>query len=367
VPHFTSKNASTFLGFVGALSEQYCVVNRLQHNVTTVQARRIHRSGKAYATYIDAGLMADGEVESYLPTGFRLDVTNTTGEANYIFGLALKGPRIRVSLITEPAANGNQSYNQGFKPEALLLSSDLHSAPNAFVDHARLVIGAGTSPIARGTIFTGYRHNVSPTLNRHILSRGKIFRGFTEGAPSTLGREADLVSFTSTGYDLSWSGTPGGAQLLSVVIGSSTAAGATFEMSVDLDTSIDFSITADVLLEMFDAFDLDFIGSLVLTQASHHAITQFFGLKVNLDVKREVDSGEISALSSDATGTLVLFNKSFKSVDSITLTVEGTTPAVPIYNFDGSIPNPVSFKILVFNQAGARINATVSWKARGIV
>jgi len=47
------------------------------------------------------------------------------------------------------------------------------------------------------------------------------------------------------------------------------------------------------------------------------------------------------------------------------LTPLGTTPLTAIYDFVDT-PYPTSFKVLVFNSAGTRVSATVSWTVRGV-
>lgn len=103
------------------------------------------------------------------------------------------------------------------------------------------------------------------------------------------------------------------------------------------------------------------------TASNDKALAMFYNLSETLDVKREIDSGNINALASDATGTVVTFNKAFKDVDSITVTAtKSIEPLTIIYDFV-DIPNPTFFKVLVFNSTGVRVDALVSWKARGIV
>lgn len=96
------------------------------------------------------------------------------------------------------------------------------------------------------------------------------------------------------------------------------------------------------------------------------AIKAITHLTINLDVKREVDSGEVVATASDVGGTTVNFVKDFKDVDSITLTIKSLEAVTAIYDFVDT-PNPTSFKVLAFDGAGNRITYPVSWKARGIV
>ena len=97
-----------------------------------------------------------------------------------------------------------------------------------------------------------------------------------------------------------------------------------------------------------------------------HDLALLESLTANLSVMLEQDGGSISALSSDATGTVVLFNKSFLDVVSITLTPLSFEPTQAIYDFT-DIPNPTQFKVLVYDSTGNRISKTVSWKARGVV
>lgn len=88
-------------------------------------------------------------------------------------------------------------------------------------------------------------------------------------------------------------------------------------------------------------------------------------LRFVLDSKLQTDNGAVSAQAADVGGTVVTFNRQFVDVQSITLTAAGTEPLTCVYDFVDA-PNPTSFKVLVFNAAGARVNATVSWTARGI-
>jgi len=95
-------------------------------------------------------------------------------------------------------------------------------------------------------------------------------------------------------------------------------------------------------------------------------LMQIYNLHVTLGARMALDSGDITANAGDSGGTVVNFNLVFKDVSSITVTSKSQEPIYPIYDFT-DIPNPTSFKILVFDSAGNRITRTVSWKARGIV
>lgn len=97
------------------------------------------------------------------------------------------------------------------------------------------------------------------------------------------------------------------------------------------------------------------------------ALVELYNLTVSLNVKRENDGGEVNALSTDAGGTIVYFNKEFRDIESITATTKSVTePFVVIFDFV-DIPNPTFFKVFVFDTMGARVTRIVDWKARGIV
>lgn len=89
------------------------------------------------------------------------------------------------------------------------------------------------------------------------------------------------------------------------------------------------------------------------------------GLNIRFDVKLKNDAGSGTANSADVGGTTVNFNIPFVDVTSITVTPNGTTAAIAVYDFVDA-PNPTSFKVLLFNTAGTRISGGFSWNAKGV-
>lgn len=96
------------------------------------------------------------------------------------------------------------------------------------------------------------------------------------------------------------------------------------------------------------------------------SLARIAGVYVHLDVKRENDGGVIAAVSTDATGTTVTFNKLFRDIDTVTGTALITEGAVVVIDFVDA-PNPTTFKVLVFDYAGNRLSCPVRWAARGII
>lgn len=103
------------------------------------------------------------------------------------------------------------------------------------------------------------------------------------------------------------------------------------------------------------------------TGANTKALMEVSNINILVTVKRENDGGEITAVSTDATGTVVNFHKAFKDVESITATVKSAGGVFTAIIDFVDVPNPTSFKIYVYDGAGARATKTVEWKARGVV
>ena len=106
-------------------------------------------------------------------------------------------------------------------------------------------------------------------------------------------------------------------------------------------------------------FKLEFTG------ADDKALVEITNVTIKLDVKREQDGGIVACVSTDAGGTTVTFNKSFKDIEALTATPMGTTDRKAIIDFT-DVPNPTSFKVLLFDNAGARASGDARWMARGI-
>jgi predicted phage tail protein len=94
-------------------------------------------------------------------------------------------------------------------------------------------------------------------------------------------------------------------------------------------------------------------------------LLQITGLNVKLDSKLKNDSGHGTANASDSGGTVVSFGVAFVDIDSISVTPLATSSVVAVYDFT-DVPNPTSFKVLLFNSSGTRISGAFSWSARGV-
>lgn len=104
---------------------------------------------------------------------------------------------------------------------------------------------------------------------------------------------------------------------------------------------------------------MNFVG------ATDKSLAIYYHLVALLNVHREQDGGQANVFAADVGGTVVSFNKTFKAIDAIVLTPINTVEQTAIYNFAFPV-NPTTFKILLYNLAGTRIDGTVTWVARGI-
>jgi hypothetical protein len=140
------------------------------------------------------------------------------------------------------------------------------------------------------------------------------------------------------------------------------SATSTLESSLD---GINWSTPVNGKSAFFDTFQYVRI-TVNFVATNKTALAIFSNLAISLDVKWEIDSGHVTSLASDVGGTTVLFNVPFKDVDSITVSADASEPVKTIFDFL-DVPNPVSFKVAVYDETGQRTTYQVSWKARGIV
>ena len=101
--------------------------------------------------------------------------------------------------------------------------------------------------------------------------------------------------------------------------------------------------------------------------AGNDDLLKVTSLNMRLDTKQITDSGNGTASASDSSGTVVNFNLTFVDIESITVTPKGTSSTgalIAIYDFT-DVPNPTSFKVLLYNSSGTRVSGDFSWTARG--
>lgn len=99
-------------------------------------------------------------------------------------------------------------------------------------------------------------------------------------------------------------------------------------------------------------------------------LTRITNIRLKLDVKNIRDSGN-GTITVAEDGAYIAFNKSFRSVRSITVSPARNDVDKPIEAYDFvSIPNPSGFTVYLYAtdgvNVGEKITGDFSWSAEGI-
>lgn len=101
----------------------------------------------------------------------------------------------------------------------------------------------------------------------------------------------------------------------------------------------------------------------IFTNLDDKSYSFIYNLKAKVDIQVTIDTGNSDAIASDSGGTTVTYNRSFKSINSITLTTQAGQPITALYQ---DVTN-TDFKVLLFDSSGIRISLPFSWKAAGVI
>lgn len=238
------------------------------------------------------------------------------------------------------------------QPPDYILHSDLYSIFNGTKNNAITDSGSLILPI-----------DTSSTFAAHFSTHGwntlqdQINAGYPVYAQPSLssGYYEELIDY---GAVISSSNVA--VNITSDVISGSPTLSTTISSSADGVTWIDYSNTTQAYLTNFRYVKY----RVTVTSSDNLSIIRIDSLEFKLDVKLKNDAGNVNCLASDSGGTVVNFFVQFVDVISIQVTPKSTTPITAIYDFLDA-PYPTSFKILLFNSSGIRVNGTVSWAAKG--
>ena len=138
------------------------------------------------------------------------------------------------------------------------------------------------------------------------------------------------------------------------------------DCTVQISTSLDGSSYADHAVNQRQVFDtnIQYVKITYNFTVPDTELLELHPFMVRLDNKVISDSGNGTALASDSGGTVVTFNKHFVDITAISVTPNSTTAMFPIYDFQ-DVPNPTSFKVLLYDKDGTRVDGDFSWIAKG--
>jgi predicted phage tail protein len=224
--------------------------------------------------------------------------------------------------------------------------------------------GTGTNVAAQGgNLFASV--NTTETWQSHFTSRGwttlqsQITAGFNYYA---LPSQTSGQYYEDIDYGTVLAGTKISATLTSAsVVGSTTITPSIKTKLLSTDAWTTFSGVTSVYATSFRYVRVQYD----FASAGGDDLLMISGLNVRLDSKQRTDSGNGTASASDSGGTVVTFGLPFIDIDSISVTPANTTAVIAVYDFV-DVPNPTTFKVLLFDTSGARVSGSFSWTARGV-
>lgn len=138
----------------------------------------------------------------------------------------------------------------------------------------------------------------------------------------------------------------------------------TVQLECTISTSSDNETWSDYV-GTWQAFSTDFryVKVLILLSGASDAVIELNSLNVRCNIKEQSDSG-MGTVTDANSGAVVLFQKSFADITSITVTPSGTAARLAVYDYVDT-PNPVSFTVYMFDIAGNPATGSFSWQAKG--
>jgi predicted phage tail protein len=224
--------------------------------------------------------------------------------------------------------------------------------------------GTGTNVVAQGgNLFASV--NTTETWQSHFTSRGwttlqnQVSAGFAYYA---LPSQTSGQYYEDIDYGTVLAGTKVSATLTSsAVIGSMVMTPSIKTKRLSTDAWTTFSGVTSIYATNFRYVRVQYDFS----SAGGDDLQLISGLNIRLDSKQRTDSGNGTANAADSGGTVVTFGLAFIDVDSISVTPANTSAVIAVYDFV-DVPNPTTFKVLLFNTSGTRVSGSFSWTARGV-
>ena len=100
------------------------------------------------------------------------------------------------------------------------------------------------------------------------------------------------------------------------------------------------------------------------TSSPAGSLIKIKNLNLRIDAKIKNDTGTGTATASDSGGTTVNFNVTFVDVQGINVTPNTTSAVIAVVDFQ-DVPDPTSFKVLLYNTSGVRVSGNFTWQCRG--
>ena len=235
-------------------------------------------------------------------------------------------------------------------------------------------------------LHTDIASTFSGTRTNSLLANGMLLMPVdttsTVSARMAAGGWASRQAKVAAGYPYRLEPTPSGASYQETIDYGTTLTGTKITVTktaqivhgsvvliCNLKISADGSTWTD-LGDVWSAYGVSFRYVRVTITATpdggSNDLIQLIELRFRLDSKLKNDAGSATCSASDTGGTQVNFNAAFVDVQSITLTpASGGSARYALYDFEDT-PNPVGFKILLYDASGNRVSGTCSWSVKGV-
>ena len=242
-----------------------------------------------------------------------------------VFDIALNKNVLYLPVLTDSNGDGTQTWAEHF----------VGTGSNANPQFANIsaIQSAG---------FSDYLEP-APTGNS---GKGEYQEVFDFGTNLASSKVSSLAEFANQG-----SGTVNQSQRLDLASGGS---GGTFSNGTESDTSAAQRFGIGFQRVRYKTRAISVAGSL----------TKITNLNLKIDVKIKNDTGIGTASASDSGGTTVNFNVTFVDVQGIAVTPNTTSAVIAVVDFQ-DVPNPTSFKVLLYNTSGVRVSGNFTWQCRG--
>ena len=215
--------------------------------------------------------------------------------------------------------------------------------------------------------------NLTETWDTHFSSRGWA----DPAAQVAAGYPIFIQPGATTGYyeEVFDYGATLAAMKLTVAYLLTTIAG-TVSSAITITSALDSGFTSNVqTFSGAQAYATNFRYvkfRVTVTATNDTGVASLTNLTLKLDTKLKTQTGSITAVSSDAGGTIIYLTedrlssgvKTFIDVESITVAANSSTPLYAVYDYVDTY-NPLSFKVLLFNTSGTRVTGSVSYSVRG--
>ena len=225
--------------------------------------------------------------------------------------------------------------------------------------------GTKTNVLYTGGTTAGLPVNTTETYANHFITRSwsTINDQINAGYPLWLTPSAGTATYTET-FDY---GTLLGSTNVTLIDPIITTDGTgAYSFTKQISTSSNGTTWVDAPIGQVQVFvsNIRYVKVQYVYTCATNTVLNVEQFTLRLDAKLINDGGSGTAVSTDAGGTTVNFNKPFVDVTAINVTPSGTTPLIAIYDFV-DVPNPTSFKVLLYTTAGVRANGNFSWSVKG--